>query len=818
MQNVKPLDAAQLYRHTDPDQFEFQTTDDLTDLGETIGQPRAVEAVRFGTGIDQAGYNIYAMGPEGVGKRSLVQKHFEQRAANEPVPPDWVYIYNFEQPHKPIAFWLPPGKGAELNQDMEKFVEELRTTLLAAFESDEYRARRHSIEEESQEEQEKALEALQKRAQESKFALIRTPAGLVFAPVKEGEVISPEEFQNMPEEERKQMETSLEGLQEELQKILQQVPGIQRKIREKLVELNREVTNYSVGGLINELKEKYAQFPDVVKHLDAIREDVVENANNFLSQEGQGQGEDEKSGGLAALFSARNQMQRQASLQRYQVNLFIDHRNDSGAPVIYEDNPTYQNLIGRVEHVAQLGALVTDFSLIKPGSLHKANGGYLILDVRKVLTQPYAWDALKRALESQQIQIESIGQFLSLISTVSLEPQPIPLHVKVALVGDRTLYYLLSQYDPDFNELFKVQADFEEQMHRDTGNQQEYARLIATLVHKNKLRPFGRGAVARVMEHSSRMIEDSERLSTDVRDIANLLREASYWSKENGDGVVTAADVQKAIDAQIYRADRLRERVQETILRGTFLIDTEGARVGQVNGLSVIQLGGFSFGRPSRITATVRLGKGDVVDIEREVDLSGPIHSKGVLILSGFLGSRYAREKPLSLSASLVFEQSYSGVDGDSASSAELYALLSAISEVPIKQNFAVTGAINQHGQVQAIGGVNEKIEGFFDICNSRGLTGDQGVLIPSTNIKHLMLRQDVIDAVAAGKFHIYPVDNIDQGISLLTGVEAGEPDEEGAYPPESVNGRVQARLQELAEKRKELAVSSDSNKEVVHE
>jgi lon-related putative ATP-dependent protease len=452
-----------------------------------------------------------------------------------------------------------------------------------------------------------------------------------------------------------------------------------------------------------------------------------------------------------------------------------------------------------------MGALVTDFTLIKAGSLHKANGGYLILDVRKVLTQPYSWEALKRALQSEQIKIESIGQMLSLISTLSLEPQPIPLQVKVALIGDRDLYYLLLQYDPDFNELFKVQADFDEQMDRNRENQKLYANMIATMVRRNGLRPFDRAAVARVIEHSARRVEDSERLTTDIEDVQDLLREANYWSQTNGNGVVTAADVQKAIDTRIYRADRLRERVFETILRGTFLIDTEGEKIGQVNGLSVIQLAGFAFGRPSRITANVRLGKGDVVAIEREVDMSGPIHSKGVLILAGFFGGRYGKEMPLSLSASLVFEQSYSGVEGDSASSAELYALLSAIAEAPIRQSLAITGAINQKGQVQAIGGVNEKIEGFFDICNARGLTGDQGVLIPRTNVKHLMLRQDVIDAVQAGKFNIYPIDDVDQGIEMLTGVSAGEPDEQGNYPEGTINGRVYQRLKELAEKRKEL-------------
>ncbi len=808
MHSVKPLSVADLYRRSDPDQFQFETTDDLDDLGDAIGQPRAHEAVRFGVGIDQPGYNIFAMGPEGMGKRSLVEKRFAKQAASQPVPSDWCYVYNFEQPPMPRAIDMQAGVGVKFKQDMENFVNELRTSLSGAFESDEYRARRQVIEQEAQEKQEKSLEELQKRAQEKGFALIRTPGGLIFAPMREGDVLSPEEFQNLPEEEREQMEAALEGLQEDLQKILQQVPKVQREIREHIKNLNREITEYSVGGLVDELKEKYSDNSKIIDFLELVREDVIENAENFLASDGSEGGSEN----VMAAMAARARMQQENTLQHYQVNLVIDHSDSEGAPVVCEDNPTYQNLIGRVEHMAQMGALLTDFSLIKAGSLHKANGGYLIMDALKVLQQPYAWEALKRALQAGQLRIESIGQMLSLISTVSLEPEPIPLNVKVALLGDRRIYYLLSQLDPDFNELFKVQADFDEQMDRSSDNQNLYARMIATLIHKDKLGSFDRGAVARVIEHSARVAGDSNKLSIDVRDLTNLLREASYWSKENGNGVVKSEDVQKAIDEQIYRADRLRERMQETILDGTFLIDTEGETIGQINGLSVIQLGGFSFGRPSRITAGVRLGKGDVINIEREVELSGPIHSKGVLILSGFLGARYARERPLSLTASLVFEQSYGGVDGDSASSAELYVLLSAIAGIPIKQSLAVTGSINQHGQVQAIGGANEKIEGFFDICKARGLTGDQGVLIPASNVKHLMLRQDVIAAVGSGKFNIYPIEHIDQGIEILTGIPAGEPDEEGNYPEDSINGRVQARLFELAEKRKELAAAAREN------
>ena len=808
MSKPAPLSAAELAPRCDPGIFSFETTAEVEDLHDVIGQPRAVEAVRFGIGIGQDGYNIFALGPTGSGKRSLVTRFFEQRAKQNPVPADWCYVHNFELEHKPHAIQLSAGMGAQFKQDMEQLVEELRTALVAAFESDEYRARRQVIEEEFQGRQEESLEAVQAKAKEHNLALIRTPTGLIFAPMRQEEVISPEEFQKLSEEERQELEKHIKTLQDELQNILRQVPQWQRELRLRVRELNREMTTFAVGGLMEELRQEYADHPAVVNYLDQVQKDVVENARDFLPQEEIGG--DSPESALAAMLARRQQQPN--PMRRYRVNLLVDHQESSGAPVIYEDNPNYNNLVGRVEHIAQMGALVTDFNLIKPGCLHSANGGYLIIDARQLLLQPYAWEALKRALQSNQIRIESPGQMLSLVSTISLEPEPVPLDIKVALLGDRMLYYLLAQLDPDFSELFKVQADFDDEMDSDRENQQLYARLLASLVHKYELRELDRGAVAGVIDQSMRIVSDSEKLSARIGEISDLLREANYWAGEQGNGVITRQDVEKAIDAQIYRADRIKARLQETILRGTVLIDTTGEKVGQVNGLSVLQLGGYAFGTPSRITARVRLGKGEVVNIEREVELSGPIHSKGVLILAGFLGARYAKDRPLSLDASLVFEQSYGGVEGDSASSAELYALLSAIAEVPIKQSLAVTGSVNQHGQVQAIGGVNEKIEGYFDICKARGLNGEQGVLIPRANVKNLMLRQDVIEAVEAGNFFIYPVEDIDQGIELLTGLSAGVPDEEGEYPQDSFNARVQAQLVHFAEASKEHRSGDEEN------
>ena len=760
-----------------------------------IGQSRAVEAVLFGIGIRREGYNLFALGPSGTGKHTLVRGFIADQAAKEKTPVDWCYINNFAQSTKPRRLELPAGRGSVFRKEVEQLLEELRTAIPAAFETESFRTRRQAIEEEIEERHEEAFRNLGQEAQEKGIALLHTPTGFVLAPVRKDEVLTPEQFEQLPKEEQQQITRVIAELQEKLQAIIRQSPQWRREGHEKIKELNREVSTFAVGHLIDELRKKYDDLPEVVDYLNAMQQDVIDNVDDFIKPQ-------EPS--IAALMGIPQPAAGKGSFafRRYQVNLLVEHRENEGAPVVYEDHPTLPNLIGQVEYLSHLGALVTDFNLIRPGALHRANGGYLLLDAYKILQQPYAWEGLKRALRSAEIRIESLGQMLGLMSTVSLEPQPIPLQVKVVLLGERLLYYLLSQYDPDFSELFKVAVDFEEEMPRTPESHQLYARLIGTLARKEKLLPLDREAVARVIEHSSRMAGDAERLSTHTMTLADLLREADYWAATDDRAAVGAADVQQAIDAQNRRADRMRSRYLEAIQRGTILIDSAGSKVGQINGLSVILLNQFSFGHPTRITARVRLGRGEVVDIEREVELGGPIHSKGVMILAGFLGARYAIEYPLSLSATLVFEQSYGGVEGDSASSAELYALLSALADIPIKQSLAVTGSVNQHGEVQAIGGVNEKIEGFFDLCRLRGLTGDQGVLIPASNVKHLMLRQDVVEAVRAGQFHIYPVETIDQGIEILTGLPAGERDANGKFPYGSINQRVEVRLIELAEKR----------------
>lgn len=791
----KALPPELLLRRTDPGQFNFESTADLPELPISVGQERPISAIRFGVKMERQGYNIFALGQAGLGKYTLVHSAVHERAAAEPPPPDWCYVNNFDQPYRPKVLRLPSGKGRQFRHDMERLVEDMQTALSAAFESEEYQARRRTVEGEFQEMQQASLMELQEAAKQRSLTLLRTPAGLAFAPFKDGAVLPPEEFEKLPEEDQKRLQADVEVMQEQLQKVLAHAPRWERELRHRLRDLNRDVASVVLNDLHVEVAEKYADLPDVLAHLDAVRRDVNEHLGDFMVA---GEKKHESADGESQVAF----METVSPLRRYQVNLLVDSAEITGAPVIHESNPTYQNLTGRVEQMAQMGALITDFMLIKPGVLHRANGGYLILDALKVLTSPYAWEGLKRALQFGEIRIESALQMLSLTSTVSLEPEPVPLDLKVILMGDRMLYYLLSQADPDFDELFKVAADFADEVVRNDDTEQSYAHLIAQIVRDCGLRPADKLAVCRVLDHAARLVSDSERMTTNVQSIVDLLQEADHFAEENGSPVIRAEHIEEAIDSRIYRHDRVAKLLQEEVLRETINVQTTGEVIGQINGLSVVQLGNLPFGQASRITATVRMGRGDVVNIEREVNMSGPSHSKGVLILASFLNARYALDRPLSLSASLVFEQSYGGVDGDSASSTELYVLLSAIAGIPIRQSLAVTGSVDQLGRVQAIGGVNEKIEGFFDLCNARGLTGDQGVLIPASNVKHLMLKQEVVDAVAAGKFSVYPVEHIDQGIELLTGLPAGARDKKGKYLKGTVNRMVEDRLLAIANKR----------------
>jgi lon-related putative ATP-dependent protease len=792
MPDVPPLPAASLCRRSDLASFDFETTAELEDLPGIIGQERAEEAIRFAIGIRRYGYNLYALGTSGMGKHGFVRAFLERRAGSEKAPSDWCYVNNFEDPRRPCALRLPPGRGPAFREDMRRLIEELRVAIPAAFDSDDYRARRKSLEGRFAEQSERALSEVERRAREKGVVIIRTPAGVGVAPLRDGEVLDPEAFQKLPVRDQERLKAEMASIQAELQEAMAALPREARRQRDELRKLDRLVTSAATGHLLDEVRARWADVPAVLEHLAEVGSDVVDNASDFLPPP-------EAADAVKALLGTRGGDKRAA--RRYEVNLLVTQAAEKGAPVVYEDHPTHANLVGRIEHVSELGNLVTDFTLIQAGALHRANGGYLIVDARRLLLQPLAWDEMKRALRSKTVRIESLGQALSLTSTASLDPEPIPLDLKVVLLGERHLYYLLSALDPEFPELFKVAADFEEEIERTREGERLYARLLGTFARREGLRPLKREAVARAVEHASRRAGDSERLRVHAEAIADLLREADHLASEVGAAAVSAGHVQGALDAQVRRASRIRERIQADIRRGTILIDTRGEAVGQVNGLSVLQLGGYAFGRPSRITARVRLGSGNVVDIEKEVALGGPIHSKGVLILAGFLGQRFAADRPLSLAASLVFEQSYSGVEGDSASCAELVALLSALAEAPVRQGRAITGSVNQHGQVQPIGGVNEKIEGFFDVCVAGGLTGEQGVIVPAANVKHLMLRADVVEAAQEGRFHVWPVAMVDEALELLTGLAAGTRDAAGQFPAGSVNRRADDRLAAFAEK-----------------
>ncbi|MGE0667389.1 MAG: Lon protease family protein [Sphingomonadales bacterium] len=788
-----PLPASALCGKCDAASLGFETTDEVTEVNGVIGQQRAVEAIEFALGMDKPGYNLFAVGPRGTGKYRLVRGLVEAAANERTAERDWAYVYNFDDERRPGALSLPAGRGAAFAEAMEQLVRDVRAALTNAFSGEDYRNAVQAVQDEVERRQNAALEQLRAQAAEKNITLLNTPMGMGFAPLEGGKVMDPEAFNKLPEDERKRIEDDIRTLQEGLRAAMQGMPAVLQEVRERIEALNEETAEFATGGLVRAMQQRFADIEAITAYLERVHADLKDSVDLFLKA--QKPPEDDDRG-------PRRGPDPEAFFRRYLVNLIVEHAAAGPAPVVYEDDPTYERLIGRIEQRVEMGTLVTDFSMIRAGALHRANGGYLLLDARKVLMQPMAWEALKRAVRAGEIRIEPVLSAMGLPITTMLEPEAIPLQVKVVLLGEGNIYYPLHALDPDFPGLFKVMADFDERVVRDEDTIQKMARLVAARARKDGLKPFHRVAVARLIDEMSRQEEDSERLSADVEHLTDVMREADYIAGRIGRDVVMAADVDEAIDARRRRVSRISERMQAEIVRQTMLIDTAGAVVGQINGLSVYTIGEAMFGKPSRITARVWLGRGDVLDIERTVALGGPLHSKGVLILSGYLGAQYSQDLPLSLTASLVFEQSYGGVDGDSASSAELYALLSALAEAPIFQHFAVTGSVNQRGQVQAIGGVNEKIEGFFDLCDKRGLSGRQGVLIPTANVKHLMLHHRVIDAVEAKRFHIHAVSSIDQGIEILTGVAAGKPDDNGVFPEGSINARVAERLHAFARAR----------------
>jgi predicted ATP-dependent protease len=781
----RELSAQQLYRPCRLEGLDFSSTADLQTLDQPLGQARALEAIEFGVDIKKNGFNVFALGPAGIGKHQLVDRILEKRATNGGKQYDWCYVSNFKSPEKPRLLKLDAGMGSGLGEDMQQLVEDLLTSLPSSFQNEEYRTRRQEIEDDMSERYEQAFSKLGAEAKERKITLLRTPAGYTLAPTKDGNIITPEEFAKLSQKEQEEIQEVIAELQVELQEAVRKLPMMKREASHRIKALNQEINQLTVEQFLAWLENKYGDHPQILNYLREVKEYAITNAEDFMPAEEGAEVEHVK--------------QQARAYPAFQVNVFVDNTDAEGQAIVFEDNPTYQNLVGRVEYISQMGTLLTDFTLIKAGALHRANGGYLILEARKLLSHFYAWEGLKQALQAGEIKISSLQEKLSLNSAVSLEPETTPLEVKVILLGEPLLYYLLKHYDPEFRQLFHVAADFSTDTVRDEDNEGLYARLIATYQQSQELLPLDKAAVERIIEHAARVAEDSVKLSLDHDSLSQLMQEADYWAVRKQSKSTRLEDVENAISRQQFRQDKLREQLSEQILRDIRLIDTEGQKVAQVNALSVLQVGDHSFGSPTRITATARLGSGKVIDIEREVKLGGEIHSKGVMILSAYLANHYAREFPLPLSASLVFEQSYGGVDGDSASCAELCVLLSAIADIPLSQNLAVTGSMNQLGEVQAIGGVNQKIEGFFDICQARGLTGDQGVIIPAANEMHLMLREDVREAAEAGQFHVFTAKHVEDVMESLSGLAAGVL-EEGRYSEGSFNRLIFDRIEKLQE------------------
>ncbi|WP_091303450.1 Lon protease family protein [Gemmobacter aquatilis] len=794
------IGVAQLRAVCDPATLSFDTTAALEPLRWPIGQERAVEAIRLSAQMRHRRFNLYVHGPEGSGRHSTVLRILKDEAAVRPVPQDWVYVQNFANPDRPLALCLPQGQAVRLRAAMASLVEDLAAHIPALLVSEDYQTRRGALEQDFAAQHETAFDALRESAQKRQVAILRTPMGFSLAPMQAGELLKPEAMAALPETERDRIEQDVRATQQELEDFLASLPELGRAQRAAVASLNTAMAEIAVKAAMAKLTRSFGKIEVLAPYFKALRADLVANADLFLSAD--------RNRPEAPLSPGRAMLREDPRFHRYDVNVMVTHDGDSGAPVVVETLPTLANLTGRIDYIALQGALMTDFTQIKPGALHRANGGFLMLDARHVLTEPFAWDALKRCLETAQVHVITAADRLGLIATTTLEPEPIPLDLRVVLLGDRMLHLLLSDLDPDFDQFFRVAAEFGDDMPRNAESVALFARLVATLVAQEDLRPVARDGVAALVDVSTRAAEDQEKLSLRLSDVWDILREADHLALQAGALAVTAAHVTDAIAASARRLGQTRDRVQEMIARGTILISTAGSEVGQINGLTVAELGGLRFGAPVRITARVRMGAGRVVDIEREARMGGPIHSKAVLILSGFLATRYVPDVPLSLWASLVFEQTYGGVEGDSASLAELCALMSALADVPLTQSFAVTGSVNQMGEVQPIGGVNEKIEGFFDVCKAQGLTGRQGVLIPRRNVANLMLRPDVVAAVAQGQFQIHAVSHVDEAIAHLTGLPAGTRSLHGDFEDGSINANIEVRLMDFADARANFGAS----------
>ena len=783
------LNPEELCWRCDPNQFEFASTEDLPPLEGTIGQDRALAAIDFGIGIRDSGFNLFILGQPGTGRTSTIKKILSSHAEKQPVPDDWCYIHDLEDGARPEYIRLPAGMGKEFKKDVDHLVERLTEEIPKIFEGKEYEKQKHRIASEYQKKNNNLFQELEQEATAKGFTVQQGASGLVLVPVKDEKPLAQEDYEKLSHADKARIEKDSAALHKRIKEVMQEVRRLGDVMREQIADMEKAVLLFAIGHLFEELQPKYRELERVIEYFEACKKDLIGRIEELRAQK-------EPQITIPGLTPPP----QEPTFDRYLVNLLVDNSQCQGAPVVYEANPTYFNLFGRIEHIIQMGNATTNFHMIKAGALHRANGGYLILDCREVLINIFSYEALKRCIRNHEVKIEDMAEQFRLIATVTLKPQPIPLDCKIVLIGTPLFYYLLFQLDPDFRKYFKVKVDFDQMMKNTWENIQQYALFIGSKCTEEQLRHFDPTAVARTIEYAARLTEDQQRFSARFLDITDLIREAAFYAAREEQELVAAKHVELAIEARTYRSNKLEERIQEEIEDGNLMIDTEGAVVGQLNGLSVYQLGDYSFGKPSRVTVRSFLGKGGVINIEREAKLSGPIHDKGMMILGGFFGERYARDKPLALSATICFEQSYGGIEGDSASSTELYGLLSSLADLPIDQGIAVTGSVNQHGMIQPIGGVNEKIEGFYAVCKAKGLSGRQGVIIPDTNRKNLMLNPEVIRAVEKKQFQIWSVSSIDQGIEILTGTPAGVRQEDGSWPEGSVNERVDRRLREMTE------------------
>ena len=786
----KPLGVDELYRCCDQNIFKFNTTAELPDVIEIIGQDRALRAIDFGLNLDSKGFNVFILGENGTGKLTTIKSVLEKKAADEPVPPDWCYVFNFRDPDVPLALSLPPGSAAVFHKDMEELISIIKVEISKVFESKEYEKQKNKILEDFQKRQKSLFSNLEAEAEGKGFSIRKSVGGLMIVPVKKGgEPLTEEEYEALEEGTRVKVDEIGKELQDKLNDVAREVKEAEKNVKELLSKLEKDATLAAVGHYMEDIKNKYKEHEKIVSYLSDATEDILGHIEDFKVQEEQ-----------TPPLPFMKMQKQEPNFTRYKVNVLVNNQETKGAPCVYESNPTFFNLIGRLEYRFQYGMATTDFSMIKAGALHKANGGYLILNALDLLRNMFSYDVLKRAIKNKEIKLEDILEQYRMIATSTLRPEAIPLNVKVILLGIPYLYYLLHNVDEEYRELFKVQADFDSRMACNGDSMLAYAAFVGSSCKKENLMPFDRSGVAKIVEYGSRLAGQQDKLSSRFSEIADLLRESNYWAKKAGGNIVTTEHVEKAIDEKIYRSNRIEERLQEMILEGTLIIDTAGAKVGQVNGLAVMGMGDYMFGKPSRITASTYAGKAGVINIERETKMSGRIHEKAILILTHYIGSTYARNKSISFTASITFEQLYDMIEGDSATCAELYTILSSLSGLPLKQNIAVTGSMDQNGDVQPIGGVNEKIEGFFDLCKMRGLDGSHGVIIPRKNVNHLMLKKDVVDAVREGKFSIFPIDRVEEGLEIFTDTPMGRMNEDGTFPEGTISFLVMKRLREITD------------------